>query len=208
MVRDGLLQSVVEDVTTSVSPVVDSLDDAVRAFSPTGKGYIKNALDKVSVEGNKLSIAPVDVIKNVIITDDTDLASAMRDITQYSDFIARYTLIKYRTQMEKVDRTKAVEEAIDTFIDYDMQTNPMIQYGNDMGLMQYTKFLFRIQKVLLREFEKKPATLLASEIAQAALVDVPTIADSSLAGGVYMPSATGIWDDATQLNLLKWLPFI
>jgi hypothetical protein len=205
IVSDGLLQGVVEDVATTVTPLANSIDDTVKAYSSTGEGYVLKAIDNITKTNSKLPISPVDVVKNVAITDDTALASALRDATQYSDFIARYALIKHRMG-EGVKREDAINEALDAFIDYEIQTNPVLQYINDVGLLQYTKFFFRIQKVIFRQFKEKPINSLAVLLAQKMLMDVSDIADSNLLHGAYSPSVTDVIDTAFDLNLLKYLP--
>jgi len=207
IVQDGLLASVVEDVVEKEAPLITSIDNAIKAFNPNHKGYASSAMDKL-VNSNTLKglpVSPMKVVKNTIITEDTEIASMLRDATQYSDFVARYALIKHR-ESEGVDRKTAIEEALDTFVDYDVNTNPYVQYSNDIGLFMYTKFLFRIQKVIMRVFRDNPTQALSILIGELAIGDVPDIADSNFSQGVYTPSIGDTIDSASQLNLLKYIP--
>jgi hypothetical protein len=208
IVRDGLLASVVEDVVEKEAPLLTSLDNAIKAFNPNHKGYVSSAVDKL-VNSNTLKnlpVSPMKVVKNTIITEDTEIASMLRDATQYSDFVARYALIKHR-ESEGVDRKTAIEEALDTFVDYDVNTNPYVQYSNDIGLFMYTKFFFRIQKVILRTFKNNPTQALSILIAELGIGGLPDVADSNFSQGIYTPSIGDTIDSASQFNLFKYIPF-
>jgi hypothetical protein len=208
IVRDGLLASVVEDVVEKEAPLLTSVDNAIKAFNPNHKGYVSSAVDKL-VNSNTLKnlpVSPMKVVKNTIITEDTEIASMLRDATQYSDFVARYALIKHR-ESEGVDRKTAIEEALDTFVDYDVNTNPYVQYSNDIGLFMYTKFFFRIQKVILRTFKNNPTQALSILIAELGIGGLPDVADSNFSQGIYTPSIGDTIDSASQFNLFKYIPF-
>ena len=73
---------------------------------------------------------------------------ALMEMTQMSDFVARYVLWKQYTQNEGMSEEKAIEEVMDTFIVYDVVTNKWVQLANDLGLIMFTKFWLRTQRVI------------------------------------------------------------
>lgn len=90
----------------------------------------------------------------------------MLKLTQYSDFIARYTLYTHRMEKmnpktkEEHDQAHEVNLALikETFVNYDDPTHKALQYGNDNGLFLFTKFPLRITKVALTTFAEKPVS--------------------------------------------------
>jgi len=77
-------------------------------------------------------------------------------------------------------KDEALADIIETFVNYDIPTGREMQYINDVGLLMFTKFLFRIQKVIFKNFKEKPATSLAVYSLQEMFGDVSDIADSNL----------------------------
>lgn len=99
------------------------------------------------------------VAKNFMLTHDTKAYKVMRDVAQISDFAARYSLHKHNLAngMKKEDSYNDIRT---TFVDYDMPSHKAIQYANDMGLLGFTKYFFRIQQVILKRFAERPARVM------------------------------------------------
>lgn len=130
----GVHQTIVEDV---------SLED--------NDNRLRNTVEK-QLEPMKKFIPKFmqSAAKNVFLTQDTQAYKALRDITQMSDFVGRYALHQHNTKIEKMNFDDSVEDIFDAFIHYDLPTHKGIQYLNDVGIWMFTKFFFRIQKVILR----------------------------------------------------------
>lgn len=73
---------------------------------------------------------------------------------------------------------EAMDIIDDSFVNYEVNTTPGMQYLNDMGLLMYTKFWFRIQRVILRQFRDNTARVLLQQTADKILVDMPDITGS------------------------------
>lgn len=114
------------------------------------------------------------------MTHDTPMYKLLLRGTQYSDFIARFTLYQYNLNNKKMNREAALADIIETFINYDVPTSKFMQYMNDMGVLMFTKFLFRIQKVIFKSFKEKPATNLAVYSLQKMFGEISDIPDSDL----------------------------
>lgn len=186
MIDAGIYQSIVEDV--------DVEDDQF-----TYKSKLQEWLTPKFVEEGKVPKLLTDVGHNLIISHQTSLYKQLRDATQLSDFVARYTLHQYN--MEKgMSKDESFKMIVDTFINYDLPTHKGIQYANDMGLLMFTKFFIRIQKVIAYLATKKTANLAAVVTLQGMLdVDVEDIADSiispdNVANKIHTP-----YDVATNL---------
>lgn len=161
LLNSGVYQTIVEDV---------DFDNEYFTFKGGLERKLEPVLDKVP---NVLK----DVGNTFFMTHDTRLYKALANATQKSDFVARYALHKYNME-NGMSYGDSINRIMDSFIDYDTPTHPTIQYLNDMGLIMFTKFFFRIQKVLIRQMREKPAQLISFYLLEGILgSDIPDIAD-------------------------------
>ena len=158
LIQEGLFQSIIEDI---------DIDE--KSYNTSSK------LAKFTEDwGNKhLPDLVMTGAKYAWISKDTPLYKLLFKLTQYGDFIARYTLYKHREKQQRLNKLhkesdeyrdkkqEILREVVDTFINYDVPTSPELQYLNDMGIMMFTKFLFRIQRIIFKTFKENPASSLA-----------------------------------------------
>jgi hypothetical protein len=93
-----------------------------------------------------------------------------------------------------------VTNASDAFINYDVPLQPGLQYMDDMGMLIFVKYYFRIQRVILRLGKERPVGVLQLILLHK-MLGLPTVLDSSmlvshgyghLAGGPFaLPRALG-----------------
>jgi len=221
LVEEGVFQSIVEDIDINA-------DD----YSYRGKfgNYIQSATGKLT-EGNtttsKATLGATEVYKQAYMTKDTLVYQQLLKFTQKSDFVARFVLHqhhlrnidrmnakKHLTKEQMVsEKQKALLDVIETFVNYDIPTSPALQYLNDIGVLMFTKFLFRIQKVIVRAFRENPANTMALYAIESAVGDLASIDDSFLPWSNLMSKfnmpISGVWDSATQISAVElWEPVI
>jgi len=94
---------------------------------------------------------------------DTPLYKLMYQGTHLSDFIARYTLYEHMISRKKNPLTEkeAIQLSVEAFVNYDIPTHRFIQYMNDMGMIWFTKYYMRIQKVIMFLMRDNPGRTLA-----------------------------------------------
>ena len=187
LVDEGIFQSISEDVNID-DHIYGSKERLLRAAKPI--------IDKVP------GLA-LDSYKQAYMSHDTAAYKLLLRGTQYSDFIARFALYQHNTKVKGMPKEEALADIVETFINYDIPTGKEMQYINDIGLMMFTKFLFRIQKVIFKNLKDKPATSLAVYSLQEMFGDVSDIADSnlitsSLMGRINTPDE--VIDSATYLG--------
>jgi hypothetical protein len=167
LIEAGLLQTIVMDVTNDVDP-----------FS-----YSSMIANKIDAQLEKFPTEARDAAKFVFMTRDSASFEFMNKITQFSDFAARYALYKHLTTRSNnsMDKSSALQAVIDQFVNYDLPTHKAIQYGNDIGLIWFSRYWLRIQKIIMKNFAENPARVLLGLSAQGILgEDLPDNTDSSI----------------------------
>lgn len=143
----GLMSTIVEDLTkpnetsykTELQKKVDS--------------YVDLIPKPISNTFNELTIGQGSVLHNFL-----------SEATQFSDLSAKYTLAKYLHE-NGTDKDKAIYEAQLSFINYDIPTNQFLDYMNRMGLMMFTKFFLRFQRVMVKLAYNAPVSSLMGHYA-------------------------------------------
>lgn len=166
LIDAGLMPTIVEDVAADQD-----------TYSYKSKFVKKVDEFTASVNPHVLNVA-----KGILMTEDSTPYKVMSFATQISDFLARYTLYEHMTNREvkPLSHSEAVQYASDAFINYDIPTHRMMQYANDSGLMMFTKYYIRIQKMIGKIFKDNPGRAMALIAAEHWLGDQPTVLDSSM----------------------------
>jgi hypothetical protein len=169
LVREGIYQTIVEDV--------DMDEDT---FSYQSK--LESVTDPIT---DKIPEVIRDMSKILFVTHDTQLYKAMRNATQISDFVARFTLHQHNINKQKMSEEDSINNIVETFVNYDLPTHKSIQYLNDMGLVMFSKFFIRIQKVILRQLTQRTGNVISLFLIQQILgINISDIFD----GAVVMPN--------------------
>ena len=141
LIDEGMFQTILEDVDTT---------DSDYSFTSRLRKRLDARTENVP-KGVKT------VTKNLFMTHDTAVYKTLSRATQMSDFVARYTLYQelVNRQDAPMDHETALQVISDTFINYDVPTHKAMQYLNDTGLVFFTKYYLRAQKVLWRLFRER-----------------------------------------------------
>jgi hypothetical protein len=143
LVDAGLMPTIVEDVEVD--------DDRY-----TYKAHLARKVEKFT---DKVPAWMRTVGKQVYMTHDTATYKFLSQTTQLSDLVARYALFEHLTTRTKdpLSTADALRQAEDSFVNYDLPSHRTLQYLNDMGIVMFTKYYLRIQKVIMRLVREKPA---------------------------------------------------
>jgi len=172
MVDAGLHQAIIEDTTTDdlknkgkMGKFIDKKLDAAPSFVRTGTDYL-------------------------FLTDKTTPFKLMAKGIQYSDFVARYAVKEamirqgpppsQSSMTDKEWHDYVMNTVVDTFINYSVPDSKLVQYLNDMGLLMFTKYFIRIQRVIRHGARKHPVNFLLAILAQEAIMGIDDITDQSL----------------------------
>ena len=118
------------------------------------------------------------------MTHDTKLYQGLSRFTRMSDFLARYTLYQHlMNQKDKEGKAPnqgdVLHEVSEAFVNYDMPLPKSLQYLDHMGIMPFTKYYLRIQRVLMKLVAKNPARVLATLLLDNFANLGPIVLDSS-----------------------------
>lgn len=167
LVEQGIYQTIVEDIEA---------DEDTFSF----KSKLE---DKTSVVTDYIPDSIKDVGKVLFMTHDTQLYKFMRNATQVSDFVGRFVLHQHNMNKLGMKEDASVDNIVETFINYDLPTHRSIQYLNDIGLIMFTKFFIRVQKVILRQLTTRTANVIGLLLMQWVLdAPLPDIFDSNALG--------------------------
>jgi hypothetical protein len=166
LIEAGLMPTIVEDVAAENDPY----------------SYKSELVRKTEGLTSKLNPTIREAAKVVYMTKDGQMYQTLSKITRLSDFVARYTLYQHLTNRKSnpLSREDAIQEASDAFVNYDIPMHRGMQYADEMGILMFTKYFLRIQRVLLKLARENPARVLGT-VALGNLLDLgPIVLDSSL----------------------------
>lgn len=191
-IDEGMLSSIVEDV---------DLTEDVFSF----KSALSEKVDNVT---NKVPKPMRNVANNLLFNKGSKTHQFMADLTQYSDFAAKYVM--YRHKLGNKTDSKSIKDALnyasDAFINYDIPTNKTVQYLNDTGMMMFTKFFFRFQKVLLHVLKHHPLSAALQSYWVSQIINIPTIFEPFFLnrfGNPFEVGAFSIFDTWDEILTLK-----
>jgi exodeoxyribonuclease-5 len=157
LVQSGLFTSIVEEQTED--------EDTYREW------VVSSLLEKTT---GAIPKGAVKVAKEAHMLPGTTAFNMAIAATQYGDFIGRYVMFKYQTEVQKMDRKESINQALAHFIYYDMPQNRWLQFANDNGFFMFSKFFLRIQPVVAQLFASNPVKATAVIAMQQALMPGPT----------------------------------
>jgi hypothetical protein len=188
LIEAGLMPTIVEDV---------EIDDDIYSYKSK---FIKR-MDSL---GDKINPDVKAVAKQLYMAHDTKAYKVLSQAAQLSDFLGRYTLYQHMTTKKRNPMSKedAIQLASDAFINYDVPTHRKMQYLNDMGVVQFTKYYLRIQKVLSHLVKENPGRFMMLMASNAYFDHMASVLDSSMVTRWGNPLANGAFEYAGAIDEL------
>ncbi|MCD1628464.1 hypothetical protein [Marinobacter shengliensis] len=195
LIQEGMFQTIMEDI--------DAQKDDYQ---------YKDKLNRTIDEWTGKLPAPAKKVGEVMtVAHNTTLYKLLFKGTQMSDFVGRYVLFNHLTDTKgpNVPRSEALKKTREYFVNYDVPSHRSLQYGNDMGLVFFTKYYLRIQKVIFGLMRDKPARALGVVAASNYMGGLSNIFESNILGRVgnnpFDVGAANITDLASEPIPLKVL---
>lgn len=170
LIDAGLMPTIVEDV---------GADDDIYSY----KSQLARKLSKYE---DKVHPMVSHAARGVYMAHDTTAYKFLSEVTQLSDFVARYTLYQHLTTKKNnpLSHEAAVREASESFINYDVPMHKSMQYFDDMGIIPFMKYTLRIQRVLVRLTREHPARVLSAILLNNMFDALPLVTDSGMLGRI------------------------
>lgn len=147
---------------------------------------LKSSSRLINIMNDKLDGAPEFVkfgANWMVVSERTWLFQAVQTLTQKSDFVARYAQFelekrkamkrfnkKYNRRMTANEVSKLEDDLVvemrEVFINYTKPDSALMQYANDMGFAMFTKYTWRIQRVIKDGVAKRPLRFAMALIGQ------------------------------------------
>ena len=121
---------------------------------------LEKKLDKVSnVIGSKSKKAQ-NVANSLFLTQDREGFKILNNAVKMTDFVARYVLYRHYTDVARGDNVQTHKDAMravqDELINFSIPTHKILQYGNDIGTIWFSKYQLRVLKVMATSMAHKP----------------------------------------------------
>ncbi len=146
LIDGGLMPAIVEDVGLEEDKYSQKT-----LFAKKAEPYV-----------SKVPVGIRNAVKVVTMSRGTTIHNAMTTATRYSDFLARYTMYQELVSRKTNPMTKeeAIQEASESFVNYDLPMPAYLQYTDDMGITMFTKYFLQIQRVLFKMSKENPGRVL------------------------------------------------
>lgn len=195
LIDAGLMPTIVEDV---------EVDDNRYSY----KGQLDRKLERFT---SKVPAWMRTVGRQVYMTHDTATYKFLSQSTQLSDLVARFALYEHATTRRKdpLSQADALRLAEDSFVNYDLPSHRTLQYLNDMGIVMFTKYYLRIQKVIMRLVKERPARGLILVALEHYISGIQSVMDSSwlnkIGNNPFQDGALGYLGSLKELPAIKLL---
>ena len=129
------------------------------------------------------------VLDTMFLTQRSKPYQALRQVVAQTDFLARYAMIKYKTEVQGTNKDVAINQAIRAFILYDEALPRALEPINATGTAMFLKFWLRFNRVVLDVARNSPTQALSGLLTEQVL-------DINALGGLLngLPSAAN-YDD-------------
>jgi len=167
LINSGLLQSIVDDVETSKiqSPYPGVMD----TYIDKAVGYLPSPV----VAAGKVAF----------LAKDTQAYKVLNNAVKMTDFIGRYIMYQHYTKTgpvaDRLPHDKALAKVMHQFVNFNLPSHRMLEYGNEVGLVWFSKYALGILKPITQVLKEKPAETIMT-FATAQSYGVSNIIESGL----------------------------
>lgn len=151
-IKAGLMPSLVDDVETVTS----------------GTAFPTEFEKKVVKATSKLPSLVQNVGKIAFLTEETVAYKLLNNAVKMTDFIGRHVLFNHYLN-QGMEQEEATHRCVDEFVNFSIPTHRMIEFANNIGLLYFTKYGFRILRVIMENVKERPADVFASYMLSSSL---------------------------------------
>ena len=141
-----------------------------------------------------------DGVNFVMVNQGSPLHKMLSNATTMSDFAAKYVLYNYHTKKKGMTHAEALFESHEAFINYEVPSNKALQFLNDIGLVMFTKYYLRIQRVIYTLLRKHPASVLLQSYLLGSIAGMPTVLESFAPSTMHLPVAGSVFESFSAVG--------
>ena len=141
-----------------------------------------------------------DGVNFVMVNQGSPLHKMLSDTTSMSDFVAKYVLYNYHTKKKGMSHAEALFESHEAFINYEVPSSKAMQFLNDIGLVMFTKYYLRIQRVIYILLRKHPASVLLQSYLLGSIAGMPTVLESFAPSTMHLPVAGSVFESFSAVG--------
>lgn len=156
LIDQGMYSMMAEDIDVNDSGLFQEKLDQIRNKNVVTKGV-----------GKAVDVA--------YMTKGTPMFQMLSNLTQYTDFAGRFVLYKHLKKEGKLSDKEIFKKVSNAFVYYDMPDGRILEGMNSYGLIMFSKFHVRTQRVLLDLLKEKPLNVASQGIVELMLFDVENI---------------------------------
>ena len=121
------------------------------------KGILKETINEIadSIKKTRDSKDVVRFVSNFLNVPSNESTKFGGAIMQYTDVISRVILYRH-LRNQGIKNNEAIQEVMDTFIDYRPNMPKELQFASDMFFIPFPYFMFKVQKVIANMLATKP----------------------------------------------------
>jgi hypothetical protein len=138
-IRSGLMPSLIDDVETVTG----------------GENFPHGIQAQIDKQVAKLPTPIQNVGRVFFLAEDTRIFKELNNAVKMTDFVGRHVLYSHYVK-GGMDHKKAIASVEDEFVNFNAPTHKMIEYGNKVGLLWFTKYGSRVLKVIKDSAVDKP----------------------------------------------------
>jgi hypothetical protein len=148
LIKEGMMTAIVDDIDTDLA-----------------QSNYEHGVDAViSKTMNKLPTRVQSVARTMFLTNDSKGYKSLNNAVKMTDFVGRYVLYHHYTESKNMDPEVAFRKVNEEFINFSLPTHRMIEYGNNMGAIWFSKYQLRVLKQILTSVADKPFTAISTFI--------------------------------------------
>ena len=145
MIAAGLMPQIVDDV------------DTANIQSPYKFGIDKFIDDSLSKLPSKLEKAS----RVLFMTEDSEGFKMLNNAVKMTDYVGRYVLYNHYTKKKGMSHEDAISAVSDEFINFDLPTHKILEYGNNVGILWFSKYQLRVLKHIKNVLKDQPFTAIS-----------------------------------------------
>ena len=144
-----------------------SPDDVDVSIERRGVFHRRSRDTKLEEVINKTPRALKTIASELFMLEGSKGLALTTEIVTLTDFLARYAYIEYNTKVKGREFNVVKQEAIDLFVNFDMNMSPWMNYLNTMGIVLFLKYHLRNIAGMIKSLKMNPTLTLTAAIASA-----------------------------------------